>query len=46
MDPLDCGCQEGMRLGGTIIVERRLVNMVAVVVEESRVCCATKWELW
>lgn len=24
----DCGCQEGMRDGGTIIVERRLVNMV------------------
>jgi len=24
----DCGCQEGMRDGGTIIVERRLVNIV------------------
>jgi hypothetical protein len=25
---LDCGCQEGMRDGGTIIVERRLVSML------------------
>jgi hypothetical protein len=30
--PLDWGCQLGMRLDGTIIVERRLVNIVAVVV--------------
>lgn len=24
---LDCGCQLGIRLGGTIMVERRLVNI-------------------
>lgn len=27
---LDCGCQLGMRFGGTIIVERRLVSIFAV----------------
>jgi hypothetical protein len=26
----DCGCQLGMRLGATIMVERRLVNIFAV----------------
>jgi hypothetical protein len=31
--PLDWGCQLGMRLGGTIIVERRLVNIVVEVVD-------------
>jgi hypothetical protein len=38
MEPLDCGCQEGMRLGGTIIVERRFVSMTAVGVVVSLVC--------
>jgi hypothetical protein len=27
---LDWGCQEGMRLGGTIIVDRRFVNIFRV----------------
>jgi len=28
--PFEWGCQLGMRLGGTIMVERRLVNMLLI----------------